>query len=101
MARPTHSPGRPTGWRASISELYRVPDDAVDLERQTLGSQRREANSNIPLIWTQSLAWVGEMLLEGLISNDLDPCERRHVQGLVLIPCWWRWHRRPHRSSTH
>ena len=64
-------------------ELYRVPDDLVDLERQTPGSQVREANSNIPLIWTQSLAWVGEMLLEGLITpEDLDPCERRQPARL-------------------
>ena len=50
-------------------ELYRVPDAVVELERETPGSQRREANSNVPLIWTQSLAWVGEMLLGGLITR--------------------------------
>ena len=64
-------------------ELYRVPDAVVALERETPGSQTREANSNVPLIWTQSLAWVGEMLLGGLITpDDLDPCERRQPAPL-------------------
>jgi phosphorylase kinase alpha/beta subunit len=36
------------------------------------------ANDNVPLLWTQSLAWLGEMLIEGLIEpGDLDPCGRR------------------------
>ena len=59
-------------------ELYRVPDDQVDQERQVPGSQPRQANANLPLIWTQSLVWVGDMLLARLITpEDLDPCERR------------------------
>tara|TARA_B100001093_G_scaffold519644_1_gene609629 strand:+ start:3873 stop:7058 length:3186 start_codon:yes stop_codon:yes gene_type:complete len=59
-------------------ELYLVPDSAVELERRTPGSQRRLANDNVPLLWTQSLAWLGEMLIEGLIEPaDLDPCGRR------------------------
>ena len=57
--------------------------DRVEAERTRPGSQPRQANSNLPLIWTQSLAWLGEMLLEGLITpEDLDPCERRNAQGL-------------------
>ncbi len=59
-------------------ELYLVPDNAVELERRAPGSQRRLANDNVPLLWTQSLAWLGEMLIEGLIEpGDLDPCNRR------------------------
>jgi phosphorylase kinase alpha/beta subunit len=59
-------------------ELYLVPDSAVELERRAPGSQQRLANDNVPLLWTQSLAWLGEMLIEGLIEpGDLDPCGRR------------------------
>tara|TARA_B100002051_G_scaffold272102_1_gene308111 strand:- start:1378 stop:4578 length:3201 start_codon:yes stop_codon:yes gene_type:complete len=64
-------------------ELYLVPNTLVELERRNPGSQTREANNNIPLIWTQSLVWVGEMLLAGLIKpEDLDPCERRRLKPL-------------------
>ena len=59
-------------------ELYLVPDSAVENERRAPGSQQRLANDNVPLLWTQSLAWLGEMLMEGLIEPaDLDPCGRR------------------------
>ena len=59
-------------------ELYLVPDSAVELERRAPGSQQRLANDNVPLLWTQSLAWLGDMLIEGLIEPaDLDPCGRR------------------------
>ena len=50
----------------------------IELERRAPGSQQRLANDNVPLLWTQSLAWLGEMLMEGLIEPaDLDPCGRR------------------------
>ena len=59
-------------------ELYFVPDSAIELERRAPGSQQRRANDNVPLLWTQSLAWLGDMLIEGLIEPaDLDPCGRR------------------------
>ena len=68
---------------ALYPELYQVAADRVEAERRQPGSQPREANSNLPLIWTQSLAWLGDMLLEGLITpEDLDPCERRHPMAL-------------------
>jgi phosphorylase kinase alpha/beta subunit len=63
---------------ALYPELYRLADDRIEAERQQPGSQPRKANTNVPLIWTQSLVWLGEMLLERLISpEDLDPCGRR------------------------
>ena len=68
---------------ALYPELYRVPDERVAAERQQPGSQPRQANTNLPLIWTQSLAWLGEMLLEGLVTPaDLDPCHRRQSPPL-------------------
>ena len=64
-------------------ELYVVPEAALEAERTLPGSQEREANDNIPLLWTQSLAWLGEMLLAGLLlPEDLDPCGRRLPAGL-------------------
>ena len=35
-------------------------------------------NENVPLLWSQSLWLLGQLLLEGLITPaDLDPCGRR------------------------
>ncbi|MEB3354395.1 MAG: glycoside hydrolase family 15 protein [Cyanobacteriota bacterium] len=63
---------------ALLPELYRVPKAAVEAERLQPGSQPRVANENVPLLWTQSLTWLGDLLLAGLISPaDLDPSGRR------------------------
>jgi phosphorylase kinase alpha/beta subunit len=64
--------------QALLPELYRVPVGSVAAERLQPGSQPREANENVPLLWTQSLTWLGDLLLGGLITpEDLDPCCRR------------------------
>ena len=64
-------------------ELYVVPAEALEAERDQPGSQQRQANDNVPLLWTQSLTWLGEMLLDGLLCPaDLDPCGRRHASAL-------------------
>ena len=61
-----------------LPELYLVPETAVEAERLRPGSQPRMANPNVPLLWTQSLTWLGDLLLAGLITPaDLDPCGRR------------------------
>ena len=84
---------------ALYPELYRVPDERVAAERQQPGSQPRQANTNLPLIWTQSLAWLGEMLLEGLVTPaDLDPCHRRQSSPWGRMRCWWPWRR--HRTPA-
>jgi phosphorylase kinase alpha/beta subunit len=63
---------------ALLPELYVVPEAAIAAERQLPGSQPRQANENVPLLWTQSLTWLGDLLLHGLISpEDLDPSGRR------------------------
>ncbi len=63
---------------ALLPELYLVPEGAVAAERRQPGSQPRAANDNVPLLWTQSLTWLGDLLLAGLISPaDLDPSGRR------------------------
>jgi phosphorylase kinase alpha/beta subunit len=63
---------------ALLPELYVVPKEAVEAERRLPGSQQRIPNENVPLLWTQSLTWLGDLLLQGLISpEDLDPSGRR------------------------
>ncbi|WP_225867326.1 glycoside hydrolase family 15 protein [Cyanobium sp. NIES-981] len=61
-----------------LPELYLVPPEAVARERRQPGSQPRQPNDNVPLLWTQSLTWLGDLLLAGLITPaDLDPSGRR------------------------
>ncbi|MEB3262979.1 MAG: glycoside hydrolase family 15 protein [Synechococcus sp.] len=61
-----------------LPELYRVPEEAIEAERAIPGSQEREPNENVPLLWTQSLTWLGDLLLHGLITPaELDPSGRR------------------------
>jgi phosphorylase kinase alpha/beta subunit len=68
---------------ALLPELYRVPLEAIEAERRQPGSQPREANENVPLLWTQSLTWLADLLLAGLISpDDLDPSGRRRTASL-------------------
>ena len=63
---------------ALLPELYLVPEDAIAAERRNPGSQVRVANENVPLLWTQSLTWLTDLLLQGLIRpEDLDPSGRR------------------------
>lgn len=57
-----------------LPELYFVEKDNIDAERQNPGSQQRSPNENIPLVWAQSLYYIGLLLDEGLIEeDDLDP----------------------------
>ena len=71
------------GGNALLPELYRVPREAIAAERRQPGSQPREANENVPLLWTQSLTWLADLLLAGLITPaDLDPSSRRQTASL-------------------
>lgn len=61
-----------------LPELYYVPKESIDAEKNQPKSQRREPNENVPLVWAQSLYWVGYMLDEGLVDrDDLDPLKMR------------------------
>ena len=61
-----------------LPELYLVPKHAVEVERRQPGSQPRLPNANVPLLWTQSLTWLADLLLNGLITPaDIDPSARR------------------------
>ncbi|WP_295420265.1 glycoside hydrolase family 15 protein [Sulfurovum sp.] len=75
-----------------LPELYIVPEELIEAEKQNPGSQKRIPNENIPLVWAQSLYMVSEMILDGILHpNDIDPLQRRERIGLTrnnipLIP---------------
>jgi phosphorylase kinase alpha/beta subunit len=60
-----------------LPELFYVPGDRVEAEKQKPGSQTRLPNENVPLVWAQSLWWLAQMLQDGLLERtDLDPLGR-------------------------
>lgn len=64
-----------------LPELYFVPEQNIESERENPGSQKREPNDNVPLVWAQSLYLLGSMLEDGLLRpGDLDPLGRRHAK---------------------
>lgn len=61
-----------------IPELYYVAREHIELEKQKPRSQPRLPNENVPLVWAQSLFYVGLLLDEGLVSrDDVDPLRMR------------------------
>ncbi|HEX3141332.1 MAG TPA: glycoside hydrolase family 15 protein, partial [Rhizobacter sp.] len=61
-----------------LPELYLVPADRIEAEREHPHSQARVPNANVPLIWAQSLYVVGALLQEGHVTPaDIDPLGRR------------------------
>jgi phosphorylase kinase alpha/beta subunit len=70
-----------------LPEVYYVPADKIDAERANPGSQTRLANENIPLVWTQSLYLLGELIRDGLIAlGDIDPLGRHLRIGKRQAP---------------
>lgn len=77
-----------------LPELYYVPKELIEAEKQQPRSQVRQPNDNVPLVWAQSLYYLGLMLDEGLVRrDDLDPLRmrrrlrrfnRNHVALVVL-----------------
>ncbi len=76
-----------------LPELFFVPEDRVDEEKEQPHSQERQSNDNIPLVWAQSLYLLGRLLQEGYLQpSDIDPLgrhqpvvERRPVVQLVVL----------------
>lgn len=65
-----------------LPELYFVPAEKVQAEKQNPHSQTREPNENVPLVWAQSLYYLGLMLQEDLLHlGDIDPLGRHHNVG--------------------
>lgn len=61
-----------------LPELYYVPKESIEAEKRQPRSQARHANDNVPLVWAQSLYYLGLMLDEGLVRrDDLDPLKMR------------------------
>ena len=72
---------------ALLPELYIVPADRIDAERQAPGSQERRPNANVPLVWAQSLYYLAGMLDEGLLEpGEIDPLGRRLRLGAMRDP---------------
>ncbi|XP_028397532.1 phosphorylase b kinase regulatory subunit alpha, liver isoform-like [Dendronephthya gigantea] len=63
-----------------MPELYYVPLNKVDLEKEKPHSQPRVLGGKLPHIWSQSLYLVGCLLSEGFLEpGELDPLNRRHA----------------------
>lgn len=60
-----------------LPELYYVPAENVAAEKASPHSQKRLPNENVPLVWAQSLYFLGQLLIEGLLApGDIDPLGR-------------------------
>ena len=60
-----------------LPEVYYVPADKLEAERQAPQSQTRLPNDNVPLVWAQSLYYLGELRREGLLTlGEVDPLGR-------------------------
>ncbi|AFY55055.1 glycosyl hydrolase, glucoamylase [Rivularia sp. PCC 7116] len=60
-----------------LPEVYYVPKENIEAEKQAPGTQKRLPNENVPLVWAQSLYFLGQMLSEKLLSvGDIDPLGR-------------------------
>ena len=74
-----------------LPELYYVAAQNIEAEKLNPRSQQRLPNENIPLVWAQSLYFLGQLLNEGLIAvGDIDPLGRHlsvgpHREPLVQI----------------
>lgn len=76
-----------------LPELYLVPKESIDAEKEHPNSQHRIPNENIPLVWAQSLFSLSDMMMDTLLTpQDIDPLSRRkriglkhHVHPLVCI----------------
>ena len=65
-----------------LPELYIVPKERIDAEKENPGSQERIANENVPLVWAQSLYMLSDMIFDGLLEPaDIDPLERHKRVG--------------------
>ncbi|KAI8324254.1 phosphorylase kinase alphabeta [Martensiomyces pterosporus] len=61
-----------------IPELYYVPRESIEQEKASPHSQARLPNENLPLVWANSLFFLGRLIAEGLLDPaELDPLNRR------------------------
>jgi phosphorylase kinase alpha/beta subunit len=68
-----------------LPELYYVPKELIEAEKQKPGSQKKEPNENVPLVWAQSLYMLCSMLEDEVLQpSDIDPLKRRDRTGAFL-----------------
>ncbi|ORX67931.1 phosphorylase kinase alphabeta [Linderina pennispora] len=61
-----------------IPELFYVPLEAIEKEKANPRSQDREPNENLPLVWANSLFYLGRLIHEGLLEPaEFDPLNCR------------------------
>ncbi|KAI7862721.1 glycosyl hydrolases family 15-domain-containing protein [Spinellus fusiger] len=61
-----------------IPELYYVPRENIEAEKQNPRSQIRVPNDNLPLVWAMSLYFLGGLISDELLSpSEIDPLGRR------------------------
>ncbi len=61
-----------------LPELYFVTAEHIEAERAQPGSQMRQPNENLPLVWAQSLFILGKLIQDELLHPaDIDPLGRR------------------------
>ena len=71
----SRSSGTASGSCQSCTTCRRRPSPPKETSP---GSQARQANDNVPLVWAQSLYLLGRMLKDRvLLPNDIDPLGRR------------------------
>lgn len=69
-----------------LPELYYVPLEYVEREKKQPHSMPRHPNENVPLIWAQSLWYLGRMIDDGLLAvGEIDPLGR-HKQHYNMEP---------------
>lgn len=74
-----------------LPELYYVPAEYIEAEKLEPQTQPRLPNENVPLVWAQSLYYLGQMLSEDLLAvGDIDPlgrhlCVGKNREALVQI----------------
>ncbi|KAJ1676632.1 hypothetical protein EV182_007787, partial [Spiromyces aspiralis] len=66
------------GHTPLIPELFYVPADRLDAERANPHSQERKPNDNLPLVWANSLYFLGCLIRDNLLEPaEIDPLGRR------------------------
>jgi phosphorylase kinase alpha/beta subunit len=65
-----------------LPELYIVPKELIEAEKQNPKSQQRIPNENLPLVWAQSLYMLSQMIDDKILrASDIDPLKRREKLG--------------------
>lgn len=71
-----------------LPELFYVPLEAIEQEKAQPHTQPRLPNENVPLVWAQSLFYLGTMIQDGLLEiTDIDPLQRHLSIGRQRSTC--------------